>query len=140
MCSVHRSLSANSAVGASRLKRRWSIDPQQPRLRTPGIAPAVRRRTFKVQAVAGLQMIVLTVAEPDFKRAAQHVQEFLAFVRVRFAAAPAGFHAKKMRLHGGVAQASSSMRTPAFVSRIFRCAGRTSRGVSPAVSNRERIL
>jgi len=41
--------------------------------------------------------------EPDFKFAAEDVKEFFAFVRIGFAAAAAGFDAKEMRLHGGVA-------------------------------------
>src|SRR5258708_16228765 len=85
------------------LKRGRSIDPKQPRLRAAGIPPAMRRGAFEVQAVAGLQAIVLAVTKPDFKRAAEDVKEFFAFVRVGFAAAPAGFHTKKMRLHGSVA-------------------------------------
>src|SRR5258708_9628703 len=84
------------------LKRGWSIDPKQPGLRTAGIAPAMRRGAFEVKAVARLQSIVLAGTQPDFKRAAKDVEEFLAFVRVGFAAAPTWFHTKKMRLHGGI--------------------------------------
>src|SRR5260221_12424596 len=84
------------------LKRGRSIDPKQPRLRAAGIAPAMRRGAFEVKAVAGLQAIVLAITKPDFKRAAKDVKEFFAFVRVGFAAAPAGFHTKKMRLHGRI--------------------------------------
>src|SRR6266849_7947871 len=61
------------------------------------------RGAFKIEAVAGLQAIVLAVAEPDFKCAAEDVEEFLAFVGVGFAAAAAGFHAEKVRFHDGVA-------------------------------------
>src|SRR5260370_1190553 len=85
------------------LKRGRSIDPKQPRLRAAGIAPAMRRGAFEVQAVAGLQAIVLAVAQPDFKRAAEHVEEFLALVGVGFGAAPGGLHAETMRLPVGVA-------------------------------------
>src|SRR5258707_9701231 len=85
------------------LKRGRSIDPKQPRLRAAGIPPAMRRGAFEVQAVAGLQAIVLAVAEPDFKCAAEDVEEFLAFVCVGFAAAPAALHTEKMRLHDGIA-------------------------------------
>src|ERR1700724_4195858 len=84
------------------LKRGRSIDPKQPGLGTAGIAPAMRRGAFEVKAVAGLQAIVLAVTQPDFKRAAEDVEEFFAFVGVGFAAATAGFHTKKMRLHGGI--------------------------------------
>ena len=41
--------------------------------------------------------------QPNLKIAAKDVQEFFAFVRIRFAAAAAWFDAKKMRLHGGLA-------------------------------------
>jgi len=43
------------------------------------------------------------ILQPDFEFAAKDVKEFLALVCVRFAAAAAGFNAKKMRLHGHVA-------------------------------------
>src|SRR5260221_13125051 len=81
------------------LKRGRSIDPKQPRLRAAGIPPAMRRGAFEVQAVAGLQAIVLAGTKPEFKRAAEDGKEFFAFVSVGFAAGPAGFHTKKMRLH-----------------------------------------
>src|SRR6266849_9840723 len=42
---------------------------------------------------------MLLGVEPDFKVSAKDVQEFLAFVRVGFAAAAAGFDAEKMGLH-----------------------------------------
>jgi len=41
--------------------------------------------------------------QPNFKLTAKDVQELLAFVGVGFAAAAAGFDAKKMRFHGGLA-------------------------------------
>src|SRR5579864_8528270 len=63
----------------------------------------MRRRALEIQAVAGLQKIMLAVAQPNFKSAAKDMQEFLAFVCVGFAAAAPGFHAKQMRLHRGVA-------------------------------------
>src|SRR5260221_4618130 len=94
------------------LKRGRSIDPKQPRLRAAGIPPAMRRGAFEVKAVAGLQAIVLAVTQPDFKRAAEDVKEFLAFVRVGFAAAPTWFHTKKMRLHAGI---SPRNEFPAYV-------------------------
>src|ERR1700737_1868400 len=46
---------------------------------------------------------MLVIAEPDFKSAAEHVEEFLAVVRVGFAAATARFYAEEMRLHDCVA-------------------------------------
>src|SRR5216684_2334246 len=70
------------------------VDPHQPSLRPSWISPAVRSRTLEVQAVARLQMIMLLAVEPDLKSSAKHVQEFLAFVRIGFAAAPAGFDAE----------------------------------------------
>src|SRR5258707_13499492 len=84
------------------LKRGRSIDPKQPRLRAAGIPPAMRRGAFEVKAVAGLQAIVLAVTQPDFKRAAEDVEDFLAFVRVGFAAAPTGLHTKQIELHAGL--------------------------------------
>src|SRR5712664_1584195 len=42
---------------------------------------------------------MLLGVEPDFKVSAKDVQEFLAFVRVGFATAAAGFDAEKMGLH-----------------------------------------
>lgn len=43
------------------------------------------------------------ILEPDLKFTAQDVEKFLAFMSIRFTAAPAGFDAKKVRFHGGVA-------------------------------------
>jgi len=63
----------------------------------------VRRGAFEVEAVARFELIVLFVANPDFKSAANDVKEFFAFVRVGLAAAAAGLNAKEMRLHGFIA-------------------------------------
>src|ERR1700738_4507186 len=63
----------------------------------------MRRGTLKIQTVAGLQSIMFAALQPDFEIAAKHMQKFLAFVRVRFTAAPTWLHAKEVRLHGGVA-------------------------------------
>src|SRR5260370_9689262 len=46
---------------------------------------------------------MLVVAEPDFKSAAEDVQELLAFVYVGFAAPAARLDTKEMRLHDCVA-------------------------------------
>src|SRR5260370_20135306 len=46
---------------------------------------------------------MLVVAEPDFKSAAEDVQELLAFVYVGFAAPAARLDTKEMRLHDRVA-------------------------------------
>src|SRR5713101_9718410 len=61
------------------------------------------RGALEIEAVAGLHAVVLIDVEPDFEFATQDMQEFFAFVSVRFAAAAAGLDAKKMRLHGSVA-------------------------------------
>ena len=70
--------------------------------------------------------------EPNFKLTSKYVQELFAFVRVGFAAAAAGFDAKKMRFHGCLApgqklHAYSGCRFQNFSltwpheARIFRC-------------------
>lgn len=41
--------------------------------------------------------------QPNFKIASKDVQEFFAFMRVELPAPAAGFHAKKMGFHGGLA-------------------------------------
>src|SRR5882724_8872663 len=83
---------------------RWRrVDPEQPGFRRARIAPAVRRGAFEIEAVARFELIVLFVANPDFKSAAKDVKEFFAFVRVGLAAAAAGLDAKEMRLHGFIA-------------------------------------
>ena len=46
---------------------------------------------------------MFATSQPNLKSAAKDVQEFLALVGVGFAATAAGFHAEKMRLHGGIA-------------------------------------
>src|ERR1700720_2168104 len=61
------------------------------------------RGALEIEAVAGLHAVVLIGVEPDFEFATQDVQEFFAFVSVRFAAAAAWLDAKKMWLHGSVA-------------------------------------
>src|SRR5256885_6014683 len=84
--------------------KRWRrVDPEQPGFRRARIAPAVRRGAFEIEAVARFELIVLFVANPDFKSAANDVKEFFAFVRVGLAAAAAGLDAKEMRLHGFIA-------------------------------------
>jgi len=62
----------------------------------------MRRGTFEIEAVAGLQTVMFLAVQPDFKVAAEHVEKFLAFVGVGFAAAAAGFDAEKMRFHHGI--------------------------------------
>src|SRR5690242_6142712 len=90
-----------SATCHSKCWRR--VDPQDPGLLAPRILPAVRNRAFKIKTVARSQPIMLTLIQPDLKVPAKHVQEFLAFMRIGLAAAAAGLHAKKMRLHRRVA-------------------------------------
>src|SRR5882757_5357357 len=61
------------------------------------------RGTLEIKTVARLQAVMLIGVQPDFEFATQDMQEFFAFVSVRFAAAAAGLDAKKMRFHGSVA-------------------------------------
>ena len=61
------------------------------------------RGAFEIEAVTGLELVVLVVADPDFKCPANDVKKFLAFMCVRFAAAAAGLDAEEMRLHHFVA-------------------------------------
>src|SRR6266851_3362072 len=61
------------------------------------------RGTLEIKTVARLHAVMLICVQPDFEFATQDVQEFFAFVSVRFAAAAAGLDTKKMRLHGSVA-------------------------------------
>src|SRR5690242_18016901 len=84
-------------------KSRRRVDPQHPSFLAPRIPPAVRNRAFKIKAVAGLQPVMLAPIKPNFKIAPKDMQEFLAFVRIGLAAAPAGLHPKKMRFHRRVA-------------------------------------
>src|SRR5205085_209701 len=91
-----------SMLRSSPLECRRRIDPQQPAFEAPGISPAVRRGAFKIQAVAGLEAIVHCFVQPNLKLASQDMKKLLALVRVRLAAAPAGFHAEEVRLHGGI--------------------------------------
>src|SRR6266852_8063991 len=79
------------------------IYPEHQGLRSPRIFPAMRRGTLEIQAVAGLQPVVLGFAQPDLEFTAQNVQKFLALVGVRFAAPPAGLYSEEMRLHRRVA-------------------------------------
>src|ERR1700730_8978443 len=86
----------------SKLKRRRRVNPKQPRFRAAGIAPAMRRGAFEIEAIASLQAVVLAVAQPNFKSATENVEEFLAFVGIGFAATASGFNAEEMRLHRGI--------------------------------------
>src|SRR6516164_7316359 len=79
------------------------VDPQHPRFFASGIPPAMRRGAFKIQTVAGLQPVMFSFVKPDFKISAKHVQKFLPFVRVGFAAAAAGLDAEEVRFHCRVA-------------------------------------
>ena len=85
------------------LKCRRCIDPQHPGFFPAGILPSVRNRAFKIETVARLEPEVLAAVQPDFKVPAKNMEKFLTFMRIRFAAAAAGFDAEKMRLHHGVA-------------------------------------
>src|ERR1035438_3846798 len=84
------------------LKRRRSVDPQEPGLATAGIFPVMRRGAFKIKAVAALQMVLLA-SQRDLQFSAEHEQELLAFVGVGLTAARFWFDSKKMRLHYFVA-------------------------------------
>src|SRR3981189_1142771 len=77
----------------------WRVDPYQPRFLPSGVFPPVRSRTFKVEAVARFQMVMFFAVQRNVELPPKDVQEFLAFVRVGFAAAPTGFDAEKVRLH-----------------------------------------
>lgn len=61
------------------------------------------RGAFEIEAIARLETVVALIVEPDLKFTAQDVQEFLAFMSIRFAAAAAWFDAEKVRFHSGVA-------------------------------------
>jgi hypothetical protein len=84
-------------------ERGRGVDPQNPGFGTPGVFPAMGPGTFEIEAIAGLKTVMALILEPDLKFTAQDVEEFLAFMGIRFTAAPAGFDAKKVRFHGGVA-------------------------------------
>ena len=63
----------------------------------------MRRGTFEIEAVAGFKKVVLSVVQPDFEFSAHDVKKLFTLMSVRFTAAAAGFDAKEMRLHGGIA-------------------------------------
>src|SRR5215472_3110150 len=86
-----------------RSESRRRVDPQDPRLLAAGVLPAMGRGAFKVEAVAWLQAIMLAVIQPNFEISAKHVEEFLAIMRVGFAAAAARFNTEEMRFHRCVA-------------------------------------
>src|SRR6266852_6249236 len=95
---LHRFGAASATLECGR-----GIYPEHQGLRSPRIFPAMRRGTLEIQAVAGLQPVVLGFAQPDLEFTAQNVQKFLALVGVRFAAPPAGLYSEEMRLHRRVA-------------------------------------
>src|ERR1019366_8067214 len=86
----------------SRLERWRSIHPKNNRLGFARIAPSVRRVALKVEAVTGMQQVPLPF-QSDVQHAAQHVNKFLALVRISIAATCSGSDGKQMRLHHGAA-------------------------------------
>src|SRR5712672_2125255 len=63
----------------------------------------MRRGALEIKTIPGLKAVVLRVTQPNFEFAAENVQEFFAFVRIRFTTAAARLYAEQMRLHRGVA-------------------------------------
>ena len=63
----------------------------------------MRRGTFEIEAIAGIEFIVLIAAKPNFKFSPNDVKKLFTFMSVRFSAATAGLDAEQMRLHGLVA-------------------------------------
>ena len=78
---------ASSIGDALELKCRRRIDPQNQRFFLSRILPAMRVVAFKIETVAFLQEMPFAIGQRNFQRAFQNVQEFLAVVRIRFAAA-----------------------------------------------------
>src|SRR5256885_5861478 len=62
----------------------------------------MRRRAFKIEAVARLQAILLAIKR-DLQFAAKNVNELFPFVRIRISAAGFGRNAKQVRLHHCIA-------------------------------------
>src|ERR1019366_1022713 len=65
----------------------WCVDPYQHSLFVRRIEPSVTQIALEPEAVALMQEVVLQFAEPEFQAALQHVDEFLAGMRVRPVAA-----------------------------------------------------
>src|SRR5208283_1444910 len=82
---------------------RRRIYPDYPGFGAPRVLPTVGRGTLKIEAVAGFENVMFLLVQPDFEFTAQDVEKLLALMSVGFAAAPAGFDAEEVRLHGGVA-------------------------------------
>src|SRR5450432_1064666 len=63
----------------------------------------MRRGAFEIQTVANLEAVVFGSTQPNFKFAAEHVEELLAVMRVRLAASTPRPDAEQVRFHHGVA-------------------------------------
>jgi len=72
------------------------------------------------------------VVEPDFEFTAQNMEELFSFMSIRFAAAAAGFDAKQMRLHCGVAP-SEQLHTDGRAGLKDFTLGRTNKGLGVPV-------
>src|SRR5689334_5486522 len=106
-CAWNRRNNRTSASGlssfrlSSRSERRRSVHPQHPRLTASGIAPAVRGCALEVEAVAGLQAILITF-ERYVQLAPEYKKKFFALVGVGITTAGMGRDAKQVRLHNRV--------------------------------------
>ena len=63
----------------------------------------MRRGAFEIEAITRLEKVAFALIQANFEFTAQHVEEFLALMGIRFATTTAGLYAEKMRLHRGVA-------------------------------------
>src|SRR5260370_37304861 len=93
----------NGAGDRKHSKTGRSVGPEDPGFGAPRVLPAVRGRAFEIEAITRLEKVAFALIQADFEFTAQHVEEFLALMGIRFAAATAGLDAEKMRFHGGVA-------------------------------------
>ena len=66
------------------------------------IHPAMLLRTVEIQGVAGFDVVVLRLVEPDVELSAEHVHRLLAVVGVRTAAASARSDVEDVDLEHGV--------------------------------------
>src|SRR4029077_20367612 len=77
----------NGAGDRKNSKSGRSVDPQDPGFGAPRVLPAVRGRAFEIEAITRLEKVAFTLIQADFEFTAQHVEEFLALMGIRFAAA-----------------------------------------------------
>src|SRR5215831_8559553 len=80
-------------------ERAGGVDPEQQGAGVAERSPAMGQLAGKIEAVAGLQHVMLQLVQPDLELSTQHVDELLAFMLIGSAARRPRCYAEEMRFH-----------------------------------------